>query len=120
MSRLSTLLLLALGLLAAVGVFVLKHEVQGLESELAHVNAQIVQHQETLQVLRAEWSHQNQPARLEDLARRHLDLQPLTPEQVVRLEDLPFRTVAMIPGVFPDSLPSDRLGPTLASAGANP
>lgn len=120
MTRLSSILLLALGLLAAIGVFVLKHQVQGLEEELTGVNAKIEQHRENLLVLKAEWAHLNQPARLEELARRHLELQPLQPNQVVRLEDVPFRTAAHIPEALPDSLPSDRLGPTLASAGANP
>lgn len=118
MSRLSFMLLLALALIAAVGTFVLKHEVQKLEAKLGDVHARIVSDQEALHVLRAEWSYLNQPERLKDLARRHLDLLPLAPGQIVRLEDLPFRAVYPAAGILPDSSPSAAGGPTLASAGA--
>jgi len=118
MSRLSFFVLIAIALIAAIGTFVLKHEVQKLEARLSSVHRQIVNDQETLHVLKAEWSHLNQPERLKDLARRHLDLQPLAPGQIVRLEDLPFRAANPAAGILPDSSLPAAGGPTLASAGA--
>jgi cell division protein FtsL len=118
MSRLSIALVLLIALIAAIGVFVLKHEVQKLESELARVHRAIVNDQEALHVLKAEWSHLNQPERLKDLASRYLSLAPLAPGQIVRFEALPFRAADPAVGILPDSSQSLPGGPTLASAGA--
>ena len=118
MTRLSLFFLIAVALIAAIGTFVLKHEVQKIESRLGLVHREIINHQEALQVLKAEWSHLNQPERLKELAHRHLALQPLAPGQIVRLEDLPFRAVYPATGILPDSSQSAAGGPTLASAGA--
>jgi hypothetical protein len=71
------------------GLYQLKHEVIALENELFRLNRQIVQEQEHIHVLKAEWSFINQPARLQELAARHLDLQPMAPRQFGRLEALP-------------------------------
>ncbi len=118
MSRLSFALLLLIALIAAIGVFVLKHQVQKLEAELASVHREIVTDQEALHVLKAEWSHLNQPERLKDLASRYLSLVPLAPGQIVRFEALPFRAADPAVGILPDSSQSLPGGPTLASAGA--
>jgi cell division protein FtsL len=118
MSRLSFVLLLAIALIAAIGVFVLKHEVQKLEGELSQLHHQIVTDQEALHVLKAEWSHLNQPERLKELAQRHLGLEALEPGQIVSFEDLPYRTVDPAAGILPDSSLLSLGGPTLASAGA--
>jgi cell division protein FtsL len=118
MTRLTILAAFAIALIAAVGVFVLKHEVQKLEQELGQLHRQILTDQEALHVLKAEWSHLNQPERLKELAQRHLGLEALAPGQIVRFEDLPYRTVDPAAGILPDSSQSFRGGPTLASAGA--
>lgn len=118
MSRLSFILVLFIALIAAIGVFVLKHEVQKLEAELAGVHRQIVVGQEELHVLKAEWSHLNQPERLKDLASRYLSLEPLAPGQIVGFEALPFRAADPAVGILPDSSQTLPGGPTLASAGA--
>lgn len=75
---------------AAIGLFQIKYEVQALEDRLRGLNRQILQDQEAIHVLKAEWSYLNEPGRLAELARRHLDLAPVAPEQFARLEDLPF------------------------------
>lgn len=118
MSRLTLLAAFAIALIAAIGVFVLKHEVQKLEGELSQLHRQIVNDQEALHVLKAEWSHLNQPERLKELAQRHLGLEALEPGQIVGFEDLPYRTVDPAAGILPDSSLLSPGGPTLASAGA--
>ena len=79
---------------AAMGVllFKVKYEVIDLESTLNEINRDIVSHQETIHVLKAEWAHLNEPARLKRLAREHLNLKPMGPEQLGSFSDLPRRT----------------------------
>src|SRR5262249_51930285 len=74
-----------------VGVYQLKHRVQALEDELFRLNRTIVQEQDTIHVLRAEWAYINQPQRLEALAQRHLSMQAMTPAQMGQVADLPRR-----------------------------
>lgn len=71
-------------LAAGVGVslFLLKHEVRSLEEELGDITRQIRTGDESIHVLKAEWSYLNDPGRLRRLAEAHLDLQPLKPEQI--------------------------------------
>jgi len=63
--------------LAGVGLFVVKNQVQSLEVELTRINREIREEREDLHVLRAEWSHLNEPGRLEMLASKYLELIPL-------------------------------------------
>ncbi len=83
-------LVLALGL--GFGLFQLKYQVQGLESELARTNRQILESEEAIHVLKAEWSYLNRPERIETLARKYLDLQPLSGKQFGSFADLPGRS----------------------------
>jgi len=64
---------LAVGLCA--GLFLVKHQVRGLEAQLSRLNESILDDQQAIHVLRAEWSYLNQPARLDDLGRRLLHLE---------------------------------------------
>ncbi|MCC7275176.1 MAG: hypothetical protein IT561_21090 [Alphaproteobacteria bacterium] len=82
-----------LGLVSALGygVFQVKYEVQEMETRLVHLNRAIVTDQQAIHVLKAEWSYLNQPARLEQLSRRHLDLAPIAASQLGRIEDAPLR-----------------------------
>jgi cell division protein FtsL len=116
------------------GVFRVKHEVQELQEEYARINRQIVAERDAMHVLNAEWSYLNQPQRLADMARRHLELQPIATAQLGRLEALPAKPgapampmVAEAPlagssaASLPSSLPgaavkSPHLGATLAAA----
>lgn len=87
-----------LGLIGAVGaaslLFYVKHEVGVLKEELSAVHRKIRDHQDAMQVLKTEWSFLNQPARLADLAKRHLGLRPIATHRVVTIEDLPLRAAA--------------------------
>jgi len=82
-------MLLALG--AGLGLFVVKYEVQAMEERLVAINRQTVEDIESLRVLKAEWSYLNQPARLERLARRLLDLKPVAADQSVSIAQIPMR-----------------------------
>ena len=50
---------------------------------------QLEDNQRNYSILAAEWSFLSQPSRIQELARRHLDLQELTPEQIGHLLGLP-------------------------------
>lgn len=79
------------------GLYVLEHEVQGLEQRLADVNQELLENQNTVRVLNAEWSYLNRPDRLQQLAARHgrrLSLMPMSPSQIGTVGDLPWREVA--------------------------
>ncbi|MDH3594200.1 MAG: hypothetical protein OEM93_05050 [Rhodospirillales bacterium] len=93
MSRIAVLVWLTAIMVAALGLFHVKYEVQRLEEELGLEHQSILERQEAIHILKAEWSYLNQPARLSDLARRHLGLAPMVGTQVVRLDDLPQRAV---------------------------
>ena len=70
------------------------NEVGVLEYELSEVRRNIRDHRGALQVLEAEWSFLNRPARLADLAKRHLGLGPISTHRVVAIESLPLRVAA--------------------------
>lgn len=88
------------------GLYHLKHEVQALEDELFRLNRQILAEQETIHVLRAEWSYINQPQRLQSLAARHLELQPTKPAQLGSLASLPARPAEVPAPAAADSSPA--------------
>lgn len=91
MMRPATLVLLGLAGVAGATLFSVSYDVSELETRLATLNRQIVDDQEATHVLRAEWSFLNQPARLEELSGRYLDLQPLTGAQIATADALPVR-----------------------------
>jgi hypothetical protein len=110
MIRPSTLLWVGLAGAVGFGLFQLKHEVQALEDEMFRLNRAVIAEQQAIHVLKAEWSYINQPQRLQSLAARHLDLQPMKPAQLGTLADLPVRGAEpVMPATAPAKPPqSDR------------
>ncbi len=98
-----------------VGLFFVKHEVKDLEGRLAGIDQDIQRNQQEIHVLRAEWAYLNDPARLRELAEKHLGMRPINANQVVaNLDSLP---VAGGPPAFA-SLPANRIEPQdVADAG---
>ena len=122
MMKRATLLWALMAVAAGAGLLVMKYEIRGLEERLAGLNRDILRHQEAIHVLRAEWSFLNQPARLEDLARRLLRLEPSTADQPGRISDIPMRTEdddvapeALSPSAQTAPQAADRLSPLFAS-----
>lgn len=68
--RRSTLLWSALAISVVIGLFAVKHRVQTLEDRLHALNTDIITDRDAIQVMEAEWSYLNQPARLEALSKR--------------------------------------------------
>jgi hypothetical protein len=120
MIRPTTILWMGLAGAVGFGLFQLKHEVQELEDEMFRLNRAIVGEQQAIHVLKAEWSYINRPQRLEALAARHLDLQPMQPAQLGALSDLPMRgeepvAVAKAPAKTPQS-PAKKTVPAKSGA----
>jgi len=72
-------------LLALIGGFILfkvKYEVVEIEKNLAHAEKQIGLEKEMIHVLNAEWSHLNEPQRLQKLAEKYLDIVPMETKQI--------------------------------------
>ena len=88
MIRRSTLLTTILAASTGLALFVVKYQVQDLEDTLTQINREIASNRQAVHVLKAEWSHLNEPNRLRFLAARHLDLGPLENGQFTTPEDL--------------------------------
>lgn len=85
------LLWMILAITAGTGLFLLKYEVRAMEDQLVQIERQTMNNLEAIHVLRAEWSHLNQPQRLEDLGRRLLSLEPVSAAQSAAITDIPLR-----------------------------
>jgi cell division protein FtsL len=94
MTRIASILFFLTAAGAALFLFHIKQEVREMEEELGIVHHKILRHQEAIQVLRTEWSYLNRPARIAELAERHLDMQPLVARQFVGFEEIPYRAAA--------------------------
>ena len=78
----SSLGLVLLTVAVGLGLFLVKYRVQGLETQLHDLNQEIADDREAIHVLKAEWSHLNEPDRLKRLVGRHLDMIPVRLGQV--------------------------------------
>jgi len=85
------LIWMALAITAGTGLFLLKYEVRAMEEQLVRIKQQTMNNLESVHVLKAEWSLLNQPARLEDLGRRLLSLEPVIAQQSAAITDIPMR-----------------------------
>jgi hypothetical protein len=91
MIRPTSLILMLLAAAAGGTLFHVSFEVGALDERLAELNRDIRADREAIHVLRAEWSFLNQPERIEELARRHLDLAPATGGQLAGAATVPVR-----------------------------
>jgi hypothetical protein len=92
MIRPSTWLSASAVILVGYVMFQVKNEVLQQEATLARINQQIADSRDSVRNLNAEWSFLTQPARLNELAQRHLDLVPIGTKQLGAIADIPLRT----------------------------
>lgn len=85
----ATILWAVLATVAGTGLFLLKYQVQAEEQRLGHLRKEIVQTEEEIHVLKAEWSYLNEPTRLRDLAERNLGMHPLKVSQITSIDSIP-------------------------------
>lgn len=91
MIRAFNLGMLALTIMICFGLYRVTHAAQERESDLKRVEAQIIEQQRAMDVLKAEWTHLSQPAKVQAMATRYLNLQPMKATQVAYLSDIPMR-----------------------------
>lgn len=100
MSRYTNIILAVGVLAAAAAVYDMKHDAERSAEHVAALQREIEQEREKLQLLKAEWSLLNDPSRLQRLVERyneHLSLEPLSVEQITRIEDVPVKPVYLAP-----------------------
>lgn len=95
--------------ISGAGLFLLKSEVQAQEQRLAALNKDIADTQQSIHVLKAEWSYLNDPLRLRTEAQNLLGLHPLKPSQIGSIDSIPIATPAPSDNTAP-------VNPPLASA----
>ena len=109
MMRILNILVIGVLVTAAAYVYKIKFESTRQAERLAKYRMEIRQEQDVIAALRAEWSKLDNPARLQELAKRHLlTLKAIDPRQIDTLRNLPERPPDLVP---PDS--TDPIGSLL-------
>ena len=96
MFRTSDIVLIAVMVSAAAFTYKTKHEAEARLAEVRKIEAEIKYEQDTIDLLKADWSLLTQPSRLQRLAeiyQAELQLQPVEASQIGALEDLPAKPV---------------------------
>ena len=79
-------------LIASAGyAYSIKYETLYYAEQVKELKRKVQRERDSIAVLRAEWAFLNRPDRLQEAVERHLDLQPLSIQQLARLSDLPNR-----------------------------
>ena len=129
MMRFGAIFTLSAAVAAGIGLYHAKYRVLALESELAEVQQNIQRDRQAIHVLKAEWSFLNEPDRLAEFARRHLELVPIAGSQLATIADVPEKLPLIVPETPPgEEAPEDapaheapeppRQAPLIASAPA--
>ncbi len=94
-ARSSTLGWISLVAVMALGLYLLKYDVQALHSENVALRQNIEAERLALSLLEAEWVYLNRHERIANLAEKYLHLQPIVPTTVAHVTDVPWRTTRM-------------------------
>ncbi len=98
--------ILVIGVLASgFALYTLEHRTRSVEREIARVDESVESEYEFIGLLNAEWSLLTRPQRLEQLARNHLNMAPVLPDQLVGLDGLAAR-IPPAPASEPDKTPA--------------
>jgi cell division protein FtsL len=82
--------------LAAADVYTIKFESTRQAQRVAKLRLEIRRERDAVASLRAEWAKLDNPARIQALARRHLQLGPLEARQADPLDNLPERPADLV------------------------
>ena len=85
-SRISTIFWMILIVAAALGLYVVKYQVQSMQEELAKQENILRDEREALHVLEAEWAYLNKPQRLQQLADKYLATTPALSKSAVSIQ----------------------------------
>jgi len=87
MSR-PTFLLVFIATGVGLGLFQLKYQVMNLEQKHRRIRQTILETDEAIHILKAEWSYLNDPERLQSLCERLLSVSPIQGAQMVSLQQV--------------------------------
>ncbi len=110
---------IALTIAIAFGNYRVKEAAVATAKRVAEVDAAIGEQDVALQTLDAEWSYLNDPAKLQELAVRHLHLVQIKPSQVMAVSEMPERLPLEVgarrapAAPAPATSPSKRVAPTM-------
>lgn len=117
MFRTSDIVLIAVMVSAAALTYKTKREAEEQLASVQKIEAQIRYEEDTIDLLKADWSLLTQPSRLQKLAelyKSQLALEPVNARQIVGLDDLPAKPVNI------EDLSSQRLGGMADNSGKGP
>ena len=97
MIRILNICVIAALFVAAAYVYKIKYESTQRVEQVAKLRAEIRREHDAIATLRAEWSRLDSPARIQELAKRHLALRPIEQRQFDRLDQLPERPSDLVP-----------------------
>ena len=103
--RMLNLIVIGMLVLAAAYVYRIKFDSTVQAERLAKIRSQVRKERDTIAALRAQWGELDNPARIEVLAKRYLQLKPVAAEQFDSLDHLPDR-----PPVIVDPNSKDPIG----------
>lgn len=89
MVRFLNILAIAALIGSAIYAYTIKYDTIFHAEKIVKLKHEIEREQDEIDMLRAEWAHLTRPERIEELARKFLDLQPSTLSQIVRADALP-------------------------------
>ncbi|HEY6631485.1 MAG TPA: hypothetical protein VIZ90_08535 [Rhizobiaceae bacterium] len=115
MFRTSDIVLIAVMVAAAAFTYKTKHEAEDHQVALRKIEQQIRFEEDTIDLLKADWSLLTQPSRLQKLWQTYeaeLALQPLEANQIVGIDELPSKPLTI------EDLSSQHLGGMADSRGA--
>lgn len=98
MFRTSDIVLIAVMVAAAAMTYKIKRDAEEQQAAVHRIQAQIHTEEDTIDLLKADWSLLTQPARLEklaDLYKSQLGLEPVDSHQFVKLDELPVKPLTI-------------------------
>jgi cell division protein FtsL len=104
MIRLINICVIAALFVAAAYVYKIKFESTKRAEQVAKLRTEIRREHDAIAALRAEWSRLDNPARIQELAKRHLALKPIEQRQFDRLDQLPERPSPLVPAGVSDPI----------------
>jgi cell division protein FtsL len=113
MMRILNILVIAALVSAAAYVYKIKFESTREAERVAKLRMEIRREQDAIASLRAQWSTLDSPARIQDLAKRHLLLRPIEARQFDKLDNLPERPPDLVPPDAADPIGTLLENPTL-------
>lgn len=96
MMRLLNICVIGALVLAAADVYTIKFDSTRQAQRVAKLRLEIRRERDAVAALRGEWAKLDNPARIQALARRHLQLKPVEPQQMDPLDNLPERPADLV------------------------